>query len=90
MKEWNNPELFSLGIDMTMEDRDPKVHAGYCHAIGGACTGKENEHSAMGSSADKDHYWTGNACKEHYVLTGNPSNNGNYACCCSTNLIEAS
>ena len=81
MKKWNKPELLTLGVDMTMhEEKAPKVHGGYCHAINGACTGTVNNHSADGH---KDHTWSGNQCLEHQMHEeGN--GNGQPACCCYT------
>lgn len=33
MKEWNNPELLSLGIENTSEDSDLYANSHYCHAL---------------------------------------------------------
>lgn len=81
MKKWNNPELLSLGVDMTMEEeKAPKVHDGYCHKIGGACTGTVNDHSADGH---KGHTWSGNPCPDHQ-MQDDGNGNGQPACCCYT------
>ena len=80
MKKWNKPQLFSLNVDMTMEDNtgetlDPKPHGQYCHKLGvNSCPGLVNEHSADGG---KGHTWSGNPCPTHV-----PDNNGQPSCCC--------
>lgn len=83
MKKWNNPELLSLGVDMTMEDNfttyAPPTHGttnnAYCHAghndENGLCNGTVNDHSASGN---KNHLYTGIDCPDHGP--------GNEACCC--------
>ena len=64
MKEWNNPELLSLGVENTFEgdyDTDPTKNpdnsqneAHWCHAIGGKCTldhnGAQGGHTSVNAS----------------------------------------
>ena len=57
MKEWNNPQLFSLGIENTFEDN---IH--YCHSEGkyhlnGCGHSRNNQHQTSDHPA---HNWDGN------------------------------
>lgn len=68
MKEWNNPELLSLGVESTFEGTEPiasdsNMH--YCHALGKAhstseCKGSEHDFSNGCHLKDAEgHYWNG-------------------------------
>ena len=72
MKEWNNPQLFSLGVENTF-GKDDNANSHYCHkdATVTPCVGEQSNHNANGK---KPHKFTGNACLDH--------GNGNSACCC--------
>lgn len=79
MKEWNNPELFSLSVESTFEDvsemkNDHNATTHYCHKGGiiSSCNNEQTDHSASGN---KGHVWSGNDCDIHTV-------GGNSACCC--------
>lgn len=91
MKEWNNPQLFSLGVENTFDieltgngngngNGNTSAVYHYCHKGGSSsiCTGSTNDHANINSSANKGHKFTGQVCTDpnHADL------NGASSCCC--------
>lgn len=74
MKKWDEPKIYVLGLEMTMNDNDHNATYHYCHKTDPAsiCIDKQSDHNASGN---KGHIFTGIECKEHIV-------GGNSACCC--------
>lgn len=91
MKQWNKPELLSMGLENTFDLveplKKPDIDGGhtdatqhYCHKGGSSsiCTGSTNDHANINSSANKGHKFTGQVCTHpnHADL------NGASSCCC--------
>lgn len=80
MKEWNKPELLSLGVENTFEaeeiKNDHNATNHYCHK-GGVITSCQKDQSNHSNGGNKLHTWSGNDCDIHTV-------GGNSACCCYT------
>lgn len=75
MKEWNNPQLLSLGIENTFESEEKCFGVHYCHRQG---IFEDINHDTIVPGNDYlKHKWTGSECKEH--------NN----CCCYTTQVQS-
>lgn len=75
MKEWNNPQLLSLGIENTFESEEKGLVVHYCHRQG---IFEDKKHDTIGAGNDYlKHKWTGSECKEHHN------------CCCYTTQVQS-
>ena len=79
MKKWDEPKIYDLGLEMTMEgnssDNAMKLH--YCHKTKSVlCTDNGQDHSGSGN---KNHIFTGKICD---INDEYHTKNGNVACCC--------
>lgn len=75
MKEWNNPQLLSLGIENTFESEEKCFGDHYCHRQGIV---EDITHDTIGAGNDYlKHKWTGSECKEHHN------------CCCYTTQVQS-
>lgn len=70
MKEWNKPQLLSLGVESTFESEEKCFGSHYCHRQGIV---EDKDHNTPEPGNDyMQHKWTGAECEKH-------SN-----CCCYT------
>ena len=82
MKEWNKPQLLSLGLESTFEDgvediSDNNTH--YCHAEG-------IWHSTSDCKPGISDHYKNNDCKGSDVCGWDQK--GNSKCCCNPRSIE--
>ena len=82
MKEWNNPELLSLGVESTFntdngnhEDDNSQNEGHWCHRLGTVCNTNHNGNTGDHSSVNASHHHTGEDWGSSNVVNYNK-------CCC--------